>query len=100
MPSRSSGGPDLTGLAPADGLAAAAGLAAARGGPAQLCVISGGEVVADKLDQLRMATGADELAITTITHQHRDRVRSYELLAEAWRRRHPRERAANAEAHR
>jgi hypothetical protein len=48
MPSPSSGGPDRTGLAPADGLAAAAGLAAARGGPAQLCVIFGGEVVADE----------------------------------------------------
>ena len=28
------------------------------------------------------ATGADELLITTITHDHADRVRSYELLAE------------------
>ncbi|MBW4721425.1 LLM class flavin-dependent oxidoreductase [Saccharothrix obliqua] len=37
-----------------------------------------------RLRQLRDATGADELVITTITHDHRDRVRSYELLAEAW----------------
>jgi len=44
--------------------------------------------VADKLDQLQQATGADELAITTITHQHADRVRSYELLAQEWTRRH------------
>jgi hypothetical protein len=29
-------------------------------------------------------TGADELLITTITHRHADRVRSYELLAKAW----------------
>ncbi|OKH81517.1 hypothetical protein EB75_16650 [Mycobacterium sp. ST-F2] len=43
--------------------------------------------VADKLEQLRDATGADELIITTITHDHRDRVRSYELLAEEWSRR-------------
>ena len=35
----------------------------------------------------RDATGADELIITTITHQHADRVRSYELLAEEWARR-------------
>jgi luciferase family oxidoreductase group 1 len=42
--------------------------------------------VADKLEQLRAATGADELAITTITHQHADRVRSYELLAQEWLR--------------
>jgi alkanesulfonate monooxygenase SsuD/methylene tetrahydromethanopterin reductase-like flavin-dependent oxidoreductase (luciferase family) len=46
------------------------------------------ETVADKLEQLREATGADELAITTITHQHSDRIRSYELLAGEWRRRH------------
>jgi alkanesulfonate monooxygenase SsuD/methylene tetrahydromethanopterin reductase-like flavin-dependent oxidoreductase (luciferase family) len=44
--------------------------------------------VADQLDQLRDATGADELIITTITHDHADRVRSYQLLAEEWRRRH------------
>ncbi|MCK9896094.1 LLM class flavin-dependent oxidoreductase [Frankia sp. AgB32] len=43
--------------------------------------------VADRLEQLQQATGARELAITTITHQHTDRVRSYELLAEEWRRR-------------
>ncbi|MER6013842.1 LLM class flavin-dependent oxidoreductase [Streptomyces bluensis] len=43
--------------------------------------------VADRLEQLQEATGADELLITTITHDHADRVRSYELLAEEWRRR-------------
>ncbi|MFC9931286.1 LLM class flavin-dependent oxidoreductase [Streptomyces sp. NPDC127190] len=43
--------------------------------------------VADRLEQLQEATGADELLITTITHDHKDRVRSYELLAEEWRRR-------------
>jgi luciferase family oxidoreductase group 1 len=45
------------------------------------------EQVAEKLEQLRDATGADELIITTITHHHADRVRSYELLAEEWGRR-------------
>ena len=35
---------------------------------------------------LRDATGADELIITTITQDHADRVRSYQLLAEEWRR--------------
>jgi alkanesulfonate monooxygenase SsuD/methylene tetrahydromethanopterin reductase-like flavin-dependent oxidoreductase (luciferase family) len=44
--------------------------------------------VADRLEQLQKATGADELAITTITHQHRDRVRSYELLADVWQQRY------------
>ncbi|MFF2364359.1 MsnO8 family LLM class oxidoreductase [Streptomyces sp. NPDC058122] len=41
--------------------------------------------VAGQLAQLQEATGADELLITTITHEHADRVRSYELLAEEWR---------------
>jgi len=43
--------------------------------------------VADRLERLRDATGADELIITTITHDHADRVRSYRLLAEEWARR-------------
>jgi alkanesulfonate monooxygenase SsuD/methylene tetrahydromethanopterin reductase-like flavin-dependent oxidoreductase (luciferase family) len=43
--------------------------------------------VADQLERLRDATGADELIITTITHDHADRVRSYQLLAEEWARR-------------
>jgi alkanesulfonate monooxygenase SsuD/methylene tetrahydromethanopterin reductase-like flavin-dependent oxidoreductase (luciferase family) len=43
--------------------------------------------VADGLEQLREATGADELLVTTITHDHADRVRSYRLLAEEWARR-------------
>ena len=40
--------------------------------------------VADRLEVLRDATGADELIVTTITHDHADRVRSFELLAEEW----------------
>jgi alkanesulfonate monooxygenase SsuD/methylene tetrahydromethanopterin reductase-like flavin-dependent oxidoreductase (luciferase family) len=43
--------------------------------------------VADHLERLRDATGADELVVTTITHDHSDRVRSYELLAQEWSRR-------------
>jgi len=43
--------------------------------------------VADKLEQLRDATGADELLITTIAHDHADRVRSYQLLAQEWQAR-------------
>ena len=43
--------------------------------------------VADRLEILRDATGADELIITTITHDHADRVDSYRLLAEEWYRR-------------
>jgi alkanesulfonate monooxygenase SsuD/methylene tetrahydromethanopterin reductase-like flavin-dependent oxidoreductase (luciferase family) len=43
--------------------------------------------VADHLERLRDATDADELIITTITHGHEDRVRSYRLLAQEWARR-------------
>jgi alkanesulfonate monooxygenase SsuD/methylene tetrahydromethanopterin reductase-like flavin-dependent oxidoreductase (luciferase family) len=43
--------------------------------------------VADKLEQLRDATEADEVLVTTITHDHADRVRSYQLLADEWQRR-------------
>ncbi|MGV9245214.1 LLM class flavin-dependent oxidoreductase [Streptomyces sp. NPDC003710] len=43
--------------------------------------------VADQLERLQEATGADELIVTTLTHDHADRVRSYRLLAEEWQRR-------------
>ncbi|WP_248962860.1 LLM class flavin-dependent oxidoreductase [Sphaerisporangium perillae] len=42
------------------------------------------ETVVDRLGVLRDATGADELLVTTIAHDHADRVRSFELLAAAW----------------
>jgi alkanesulfonate monooxygenase SsuD/methylene tetrahydromethanopterin reductase-like flavin-dependent oxidoreductase (luciferase family) len=42
------------------------------------------EHVVERLETLRRVTGADELLVTTITHAHADRVRSYRLLAEAW----------------
>ncbi|MFD7699216.1 LLM class flavin-dependent oxidoreductase [Streptomyces caelestis] len=54
--------------------------------------------VADQLEQLQDATDADELLITTITHDHADRVRSYELLAEEWHRRGHSFRAPRREA--
>ncbi len=40
--------------------------------------------VVEQLEHLQAATGADELVVTTMTHDHADRVRSYELLADAW----------------
>jgi alkanesulfonate monooxygenase SsuD/methylene tetrahydromethanopterin reductase-like flavin-dependent oxidoreductase (luciferase family) len=40
--------------------------------------------VAAKLEVLVRVTGAAELVVTTITTEHADRVRSYELLAKAW----------------
>jgi CubicO group peptidase (beta-lactamase class C family) len=78
MPSPSSGGPDLTELARADGLAAAAGLAAARGGPAQLCVIFGGEVVADvavgcRPDALFFLFSASKPMTALLVHQLSER---------------------------
>ncbi|MET0459871.1 MAG: hypothetical protein ABW195_11545, partial [Ilumatobacteraceae bacterium] len=47
------------------------------------------DTVAAQLRILRDATAADELLITTITHGHADRVRSYELIAEEWATRRP-----------
>ncbi|HXY91881.1 MAG TPA: LLM class flavin-dependent oxidoreductase [Acidimicrobiia bacterium] len=41
-------------------------------------------MVADQLEVLAEETAADELLVTTITHDHADRVRSYELLAREW----------------
>nr|WSW49297.1 LLM class flavin-dependent oxidoreductase [Streptomyces sp. NBC_01001] len=49
--------------------------------------VGSAQTVADHLERLQEATGADELLITTITHGHADRVRSYRLLAEEWQRR-------------
>jgi alkanesulfonate monooxygenase SsuD/methylene tetrahydromethanopterin reductase-like flavin-dependent oxidoreductase (luciferase family) len=40
--------------------------------------------VVERLRTLQRVTAADELLITTITHDHADRIRSYQLLAEAW----------------
>ena len=40
--------------------------------------------VARQLEILAAETGADELLITTITHDHADRVRSYQLLVHEW----------------
>ena len=42
------------------------------------------QAVVEKLETLRRVTAADELLVTTITHDHTDRVRSFELLAKHW----------------
>ncbi|RKN04780.1 MsnO8 family LLM class oxidoreductase [Streptomyces radicis] len=47
-------------------------------------IVGDPETVVERLTALREATGADELLITTIAHDHGERVRSYELLADAW----------------
>jgi alkanesulfonate monooxygenase SsuD/methylene tetrahydromethanopterin reductase-like flavin-dependent oxidoreductase (luciferase family) len=42
------------------------------------------ETVARQLTLLQEAVDADELIVTTITHGHADRSRSFSLLAEEW----------------
>jgi alkanesulfonate monooxygenase SsuD/methylene tetrahydromethanopterin reductase-like flavin-dependent oxidoreductase (luciferase family) len=40
--------------------------------------------VAHRLDALQKVTGAAELVVTSVTHQHSDRLRSHELIAKRW----------------
>jgi alkanesulfonate monooxygenase SsuD/methylene tetrahydromethanopterin reductase-like flavin-dependent oxidoreductase (luciferase family) len=40
--------------------------------------------VADRLAALQRVTGADELVVTSVTHNHQDRLHSHELLAKRW----------------
>jgi alkanesulfonate monooxygenase SsuD/methylene tetrahydromethanopterin reductase-like flavin-dependent oxidoreductase (luciferase family) len=40
--------------------------------------------VAERLQALQRATGADELVITSVTHRHQDRLRSHQLIAQRW----------------
>ena len=47
-------------------------------------ILGGPAGVVEQLERLVAVTGADELAVTTMTHDHADRVRSYELLAKHW----------------
>jgi luciferase family oxidoreductase group 1 len=47
-------------------------------------VIGAPGTVRQRLEQLAEETGVDELMVTTVVHDHADRVRSYELVADAW----------------
>ena len=47
-------------------------------------VIGGPDRVREGLDELVEQTAADELMITTMTHAHADRIRSYEIVAELY----------------
>jgi alkanesulfonate monooxygenase SsuD/methylene tetrahydromethanopterin reductase-like flavin-dependent oxidoreductase (luciferase family) len=47
-------------------------------------IVGSPATVVDGLTRLQEATQADELIVTTITHGHQDRVRSFALLAQAW----------------
>ena len=49
-------------------------------------VVGGPDEVVEQLGRIADLTGADELVVTTMAHEHRDRVHSYELLAEHWDR--------------
>lgn len=40
--------------------------------------------VTERLSALRRVTGADELLVTSVTHDHTDRLESHRLLAEHW----------------
>jgi luciferase family oxidoreductase group 1 len=40
--------------------------------------------VAERLSALQRLSGADEIVITSVTHDHHARLRSHELLAERW----------------
>ncbi len=47
-------------------------------------IVGGPDTVVEGLETLARGLGADELVVTSITHDERDRFRSYELLAKAW----------------
>ena len=47
-------------------------------------MIGGPETVREKLDAFLERTAADELMVTTMVHDHADRIRSYELIAELY----------------
>ena len=49
-------------------------------------VVGSPATVVEQLGRLVDVTGADEVVVTTMTHGHADRVRSYALLAEHWDR--------------
>ena len=52
----------------------------------QTQVVGSPTEVVEQLGRIVDLTGADELAVTTMTHDHADRVRSYELLGKHWDR--------------
>jgi alkanesulfonate monooxygenase SsuD/methylene tetrahydromethanopterin reductase-like flavin-dependent oxidoreductase (luciferase family) len=47
-------------------------------------VVGSPETVRRELAELQQRTNADELIVTTMLYDHADRLRSYELLAEAF----------------
>jgi alkanesulfonate monooxygenase SsuD/methylene tetrahydromethanopterin reductase-like flavin-dependent oxidoreductase (luciferase family) len=51
-------------------------------------IVGGADKVHEQLEELAERHGADELSLVTITHAHEDRVRSYELIADAFALQH------------
>jgi luciferase family oxidoreductase group 1 len=49
-------------------------------------VVGSPAAVVEQIGRIVDVTGADEVVVTTMTHGHADRVRSYALLAEHWDR--------------
>ncbi|WP_280342219.1 LLM class flavin-dependent oxidoreductase [Nocardia neocaledoniensis] len=47
-------------------------------------IVGSPETVTERLEALVRVTGAAELLVTTITHDHADRLESHRLLADAW----------------
>ncbi|MFF2087587.1 LLM class flavin-dependent oxidoreductase [Nocardia sp. NPDC058176] len=47
-------------------------------------IVGSPDTATERLEALQKLTGAAELLITTITHDHADRLESHRLLAEAW----------------
>ncbi|MFD0926152.1 LLM class flavin-dependent oxidoreductase [Williamsia deligens] len=47
-------------------------------------IVGSPDTVVDGLQTLARGLGADELVVTSVTHDEQDRFRSYELLAKAW----------------
>ncbi|MCU1407335.1 MAG: class flavin-dependent oxidoreductase [Glaciihabitans sp.] len=50
----------------------------------QARIVGSPATVVERLRALALATGADELLVTTSAHSNADRIESYRLLAEAW----------------
>jgi luciferase family oxidoreductase group 1 len=56
----------------------------ALAGRSERVIVGTGEQVRDELEQMRDAARADEVMVLTTVHDHDDRRRSYQLLAEAY----------------
>jgi len=58
-------------------------------------VVGSPEAVRRRLESLAAETGVDEMMVTTVVHDHADRLRSYELVAGLWGYANPRRSTTN-----